>query len=230
MTNHGLIDGAFTWLSAREIENQGVISGDELALTADLLRNLPAANADPLTRGVIAANRRLDLGIGVLENRGRIASGGDLVIGGALDADARALGFAQAVLNTGTLTSDGDFVLQAGQLQHSEGALLSGKRVGIDILGDVHVIGAQILASDALALRAGGDIAITSTLRDAGGNTALDQLARVAITDAAASDALTLISGGDLRLFAATPHPRQWRADRAPGQPHSRPRRRPAAR
>jgi len=125
-----------------EIENQSTISGDAVAISADLLRNLPAANADPFHSDIIAASQRLDLGIGILENRNHISNAGDLMIGGALDDDGQALGFAQAALNTGTITSDG--------------ALLSGHRVGIDILGNVRVIGAEILANEALTLGLGG--------------------------------------------------------------------------
>jgi len=153
ISNDGRIDGAFTWLSAAEIHNLGGwIGGDDLAITADLLHNGSASGADSARSGTLAANQYLNLGIGVLHNHAgsRISSGGEIAIGGALDGDGRATGFAQSIHNTGLISSDGRFALNAAHLHLGEGALMSGQRIGVDVLGTIGILGAEIVARDAL--------------------------------------------------------------------------------
>ncbi|MEY4713473.1 MAG: hypothetical protein RIS88_2923, partial [Pseudomonadota bacterium] len=100
LTNRGLIDGGQVDIDARMIRNLGTgrLYGDRIALAAEVLVNASEGAASP----VIAARGRMDLGVGTLDNREHalIFSAGDLVIGGTLDADRRALSRAGTVRNS----------------------------------------------------------------------------------------------------------------------------------
>ena len=100
LNNFGLIDGDSTVIKANDVNNIGTarIYGGHLAIQANKLNNLE--NADG-TAATIAARERLDLGVGNLINRNHslILSLGNLYIGGKLDENNQATGYANSIDN-----------------------------------------------------------------------------------------------------------------------------------
>ena len=100
LNNFGLIDGDTTVIKANDVNNIGTarIYGGHLAIQANNLNNLE--NADG-TAATIAARERLDLGVGNLINRNHslILSLGNLYIGGKLDENNQATGYANSIDN-----------------------------------------------------------------------------------------------------------------------------------
>lgn len=100
LDNFGLIDGDTTVIKANDVNNIGAarIYGSHLAIQANNLNNLE--NADG-TAATIAARERLDLGVGNLVNRNHslIMSLGDIYIGGKLNENNQATGYANSIDN-----------------------------------------------------------------------------------------------------------------------------------
>lgn len=120
LTNYGLIDGQNTYLKATTLNNLGTgrIYGDYLAIQAGTLSN-DARNG---VAGTIAARSRLDLGIGTLNNSNGalIYSGGDMSIGGNLDANRRAAGSALTLNNSGAqIQAQGNLGITADTITNS---------------------------------------------------------------------------------------------------------------
>ena len=102
LVNRGLLDGHTTHIDAGTLTNIGTgrIYGDRIAINAGTLNNV-AENIGGVERSAtIAARQRLDLGVGVLTNRGQslIFSDGDAFIGGGLNG-LDAVGTAQRIDN-----------------------------------------------------------------------------------------------------------------------------------
>ncbi|SUT96295.1 filamentous hemagglutinin outer membrane protein [[Actinobacillus] rossii] len=99
LTNYGLLDGKENIIKTRILDNLGTgrIYGDHLAIQADHLNNLNQGEKS----ATIAARHRLDLGVGTLVNRDHslIFSLGDMAIGGQLDENNQARGYAKFVDN-----------------------------------------------------------------------------------------------------------------------------------
>ena len=100
LDNFGLIDGDTTVIKANDVNNIGTarIYGSHLAIQANNLNNLE--NADG-TAATIAARERLDLGVGNLVNRNHslIMSLGNIYIGGQLNENNQATGYANSIDN-----------------------------------------------------------------------------------------------------------------------------------
>ncbi|WP_170948512.1 hemagglutinin repeat-containing protein [Bordetella genomosp. 5] len=116
LANAGLIDGGFTRISANEVTNTGRIYGDRVAIQTPTLKNEPNA--------VIASRGDLDLGVNTLINREHalIYAGGDMGIGGALDASHRAAGEA-------TLVSNDSATIEVAGNAHITAALLRNRNL-----------------------------------------------------------------------------------------------------
>ena len=113
LANAGLIDGGFTRIDAGEVVNTGRIYGDRIAIQTPTLKNEPNA--------VIASRGDLDLGVNTLINREHalIYAGGDMRVGGALDASGKATGQATLVSNdSATIEVAGDAHIAAALLQN----------------------------------------------------------------------------------------------------------------
>ncbi|PJG85311.1 hemagglutinin repeat-containing protein, partial [Conservatibacter flavescens] len=99
VTNYGLLDGTENIIKTATLNNIGTgrIYGDHLAIQADDLNNL----SDGEKSATIAARERLDLGVGTLINRDHslIFTLGDIAIGGQLNAQNQATGYAKLVDN-----------------------------------------------------------------------------------------------------------------------------------
>ena len=100
LNNFGLIDGDTTVIKVNDVNNIGTarIYGGHLAIQANNLNNLE--NADG-TAATIAARERLDLGVGNLVNRNHslIMSLGNIYIGGQLNENNQATGYANSIDN-----------------------------------------------------------------------------------------------------------------------------------
>ena len=100
LNNFGLIDGDTTVIKANDVNNIGTarIYGGHLAIQANNLNNLE--NADG-TAATIAARERFDLGVGNLVNRNHslIMSLGNIYIGGQLNENNQATGYANSIDN-----------------------------------------------------------------------------------------------------------------------------------
>ena len=100
LDNFGLIDGDTTVIKANDFNNIGTarIYGSHLAIQANNLNNLE--NTDG-TAATIAARERLDLGVSNLVNRNHslIMSLGNIYIGGQLNDNNQATGYANSIDN-----------------------------------------------------------------------------------------------------------------------------------
>nr|WP_257626252.1 hemagglutinin repeat-containing protein [Janthinobacterium sp. NKUCC06_STL] len=99
LNNRGLIDGINTEVNAGVLNNvgSGRIYGDHLSIAAGAIDN----NVEAGQAAVIAARTRLDIGAQTINNNEHalIFSGGDMAIGGALDASRFAVGQAAQLTN-----------------------------------------------------------------------------------------------------------------------------------
>ncbi|AYR22686.1 hemagglutinin repeat-containing protein [Herbaspirillum rubrisubalbicans] len=133
--NRGLIDGVNTIIESSTVNNLGTgrIYGDNIAIGADVLNN-QAETVDGVTSApVIAARNRLDIGAGVINNseHGLIYSVGDMVIGGALDANKKAVGSAREVNNSSaTINADGNLSIAAGSINNNNAHLETTDQTG----------------------------------------------------------------------------------------------------
>lgn len=118
--NRGTIDGVNTVIETITLNNLGTgkIYGDTVALGATTLNNLAENGAAP----VIASRGRLDIGAQTINNseHALILSGGDMLIGGSLDAAKQATGQA-TVLNNGSasIESLGNLSINAAQINNT---------------------------------------------------------------------------------------------------------------
>lgn len=105
LVNRGVLDAQTTRVDAGDLQNLGTgrIYGDHIAIQATTLNNAPETINGVTSAPVIAARERLDIAVGTLVNGldALLLSGGDLAIGGTLDAQHRASGSAQSILNAG---------------------------------------------------------------------------------------------------------------------------------
>ncbi len=111
-----------TWIQASNaVYNIGRIYGDDVAIGAQSVTNDGILNADGTTNqaGVIAARNDLDLGATTIVNRehATIISLGDMAFGGALDANHKATGISDSILNaSATIDAGNNLNLQTASL------------------------------------------------------------------------------------------------------------------
>ncbi|AQR69208.1 hypothetical protein BZG29_13300 [Janthinobacterium sp. LM6] len=117
LNNHGVIDGISTQLNVGTLNNMGTgrIYGDHLSIGGGTVNN----DVEGGVAATIAARSRLDIGVTTLNNRehGLIFSGGDMAIGGYLDGNRIATGWAGSVTNaSATIEALGNLDLGASQV------------------------------------------------------------------------------------------------------------------
>jgi filamentous hemagglutinin len=120
-TNRGLVDGSTTRIQANIVTNLGTgrIYGDSIGIGAQALTNKEETIGGITKAASIAARTRLDIGAQTIVNQEHalIYSDGDMAIGGALDANWRATGRAQSLLNaSATIEAANDLSLATGVL------------------------------------------------------------------------------------------------------------------
>ena len=131
LDNFGLIDGDTTVIKANDVNNIGTarIYGSHLAIQANNLNNLE--NTDG-TAATIAARERLDLGVGNLVNRNHslIMSLGNIYIGGQLNENNQATGYANSIDNgSATIEALGSGWIKTHHLLNQDLHLRLGKKV-----------------------------------------------------------------------------------------------------
>lgn len=119
VTNRGLIDGINTVVKGNTVTNLGTgrIYGDHLSIGANTLTNTVESG----TAATIAARNRLDIGATTINNQehSTLFSGGEMSIGGALDANNNATGRANVINNeSATIESLGNMRLAANQINN----------------------------------------------------------------------------------------------------------------
>ena len=153
LDNFGLIDGDTTVIKANDVNNIGTarIYGSHLAIQANNLNNLE--NADG-TAATIAARERLDLGVGNLVNRNHslIMSLGNIYIGGQLNENNQATGYANSIDNgSATIEALGSGWIKTHHLLNQDLHLKLGKKV------EKEQINEYSLGSDSHRYRGGVD-------------------------------------------------------------------------
>ena len=153
LNNFGLIDGDTTVIKANDLNNIGTarIYGGHLAIQANNLNNLE--NADG-TAATIAARERLDLGVGNLVNRNHslIMSLGNIYIGGQLNENNQATGYANSIDNgSATIEALGSGWIKTHHLLNQDLHLKLGKKV------EKEQINEYSLGSDSHRYRGGVD-------------------------------------------------------------------------
>ena len=131
LDNFGLIDGDTTVIKANDVNNIGTarIYGSHLAIQANNLNNLE--NTDG-TAATIAARERLDLGVSNLVNRNHslIMSLGNIYIGGQLNENNQATGYANSIDNgSATIEALGSGWIKTHHLLNQDLHLKLGKKV-----------------------------------------------------------------------------------------------------
>lgn len=122
LINRGLIDSVGdTFITVANIDNIGTgqIYGDHIAIESTTLGNTNEASGGITSAASIAARERLDIGSSDISNQadGLIFSGGDLAIGGSLDANHSATGSATSITNSGaSIESLGGLSIAANSL------------------------------------------------------------------------------------------------------------------
>lgn len=121
LINRGLIDGRDTRIDAGTLDNigSGRIYGDNVSIGAGTVNN----DAEGAQSGTIAARATLDIGAGTINNREHalIFSAGDMSLGGALDAQRRAVGRGGTLNNlSAEIESLGDMAIAMNQINNHD--------------------------------------------------------------------------------------------------------------
>ncbi|PUE12943.1 hemagglutinin repeat-containing protein [Limnohabitans sp. T6-20] len=124
LTNRGLIDGADTRIQATALNNLGTgrIYGDRVAIAANTLHNQEETVGIVTRAATIAGRERVDMGVQSLTNRENalIYSGGDMALGGSLNATWRANGAAQSIHNnSATIEAAQGLTIQAVNIRNT---------------------------------------------------------------------------------------------------------------
>lgn len=137
---------------------------------------------------------------------------GDLDTNGALlsgaDVDISVRG---NLVNSGSIAGRQLVSIDAGNIRNLAGAQISGQQVGLQARQDIEIIGSTITATDAIGLKAGGNITVASTTHESsnGGQrvvqqtTTLDRVAGLYVTNKNGAGVLSVNAGGDVELRAA---------------------------
>ncbi|MEN5209187.1 filamentous hemagglutinin N-terminal domain-containing protein [Stenotrophomonas terrae] len=136
---------------------------------------------------------------------------GDLANNGALLAGANVdLKLRGDFVNEGDVAGRKLVSIDAGNIRNLAGANISGQQVGLQAKQNIDIIGSKVTATDALSVKAGGDITVASTTRswESGGthaqsSTSIDRVAGLYVTSPSGIGALTVNAGGDVTLTGA---------------------------
>ena len=124
LTNRGLIDSAgLTRINASQVNNvgSGRIYGDHVAIATGTLTNDVETVGGVTQAGTIAARQRLDIAASMITNREHslIYSGGDMGIGGTLDANSVAVGSGNTLNNlSARIESAGNMSIAMGTINN----------------------------------------------------------------------------------------------------------------
>lgn len=137
---------------------------------------------------------------------GDLGNDGALLAGAEVDVKLRG-----DLVNSGTIAGRQLVSIDAGNIRNLSGGQISGAQVGLSARQDIDIIGSTVKATDALALKAGGNITVASTTtewKDQGDRlsqqkTTLDRVAGLYVTNPGGEGVLSVVAGGDIGLKAA---------------------------
>ncbi|HDS1524668.1 TPA: hemagglutinin repeat-containing protein [Stenotrophomonas maltophilia] len=137
---------------------------------------------------------------------GDLGNDGALLAGAEVDVKLRG-----DLVNSGTIAGRQLVSIDAGNIRNLSGGQISGAQVGLSARQDIDIIGSTVKATDALALKAGGNITVASTTtewKDQGDRlsqqkTTLDRVAGLYVTNSGGDGVLSVVAGGDIGLKAA---------------------------
>ncbi|WP_294989962.1 hemagglutinin repeat-containing protein [uncultured Stenotrophomonas sp.] len=137
---------------------------------------------------------------------GDLGNDGALLAGAEVDVKLRG-----DLVNSGTIAGRQLVSIDAGNIRNLAGGQISGAQVGLSARQDIDIIGSTVKATDALALKAGGNITVASTTtewKDQGDRlsqqkTTLDRVAGLYVTHPGGEGVLSVVAGGDIGLKAA---------------------------
>lgn len=135
---------------------------------------------------------------------------GDLDGNGALLAGANVdIKLGNGLVNTGNIAGRKLVTIDAGNIEHLGGSI-SGQYVGLSSDKDIRVVGAAVTATDALSVKAAGNVTVASTVEtQRGGGTyqyetnRIDRVAGLYVTNPSGDGMLSVVAGGDISLRAA---------------------------
>ncbi|WP_241899215.1 hemagglutinin repeat-containing protein [Stenotrophomonas maltophilia] len=135
---------------------------------------------------------------------------GDLDGQGALLAGANVdIKLGNGLVNTGNIAGRKLVTIDAGNIEHLGGSI-SGQYVGLSSDKDIRVAGATVTATDALSVKAAGNVTVASTVEtQRGGGTyqyetnRIDRVAGLYVTNPSGDGMLSVVAGGDISLQAA---------------------------
>lgn len=135
---------------------------------------------------------------------------GDLDGNGALLAGANVdIKLGNGLVNTGNIAGRKLVTIDAGNIEHLGGSI-SGQYVGLSSDKDIRVVGAAVTATDALSVKAAGNVTVASTVEtQRGGGTyqyetnRIDRIAGLYVTNPSGDGMLSVVAGGDISLQAA---------------------------
>lgn len=135
---------------------------------------------------------------------------GDLDGNGALLAGANVdIKLGNGLVNTGNIAGRKLVTIDAGNIEHLGGSI-SGQYVGLSSDKDIRVVGAAVTATDALSVKAAGNVTVASTVEtQQGGGTyqyetnRIDRVAGLYVTNPSGDGMLSVVAGGDISLQAA---------------------------
>ncbi|EMF60360.1 hemagglutinin repeat-containing protein [Stenotrophomonas maltophilia] len=135
---------------------------------------------------------------------------GDLDGQGALLAGANVdIKLGNGLVNTGNIAGRKLVTIDAGNIEHLGGGI-SGQYVGLSSDKDIRITGATVTATDALSVKAAGNVTVASTVEtQRGGGTyqyetnRIDRVAGLYVTNPSGDGMLSVVAGGDISLQAA---------------------------
>lgn len=148
LNNRGLIDSnGQTRIDAKIVNNLGTgrVYGDAVSIGAGTVNNDTEVANGATSSGTIAGRKRLDIGASVINNREHalIFSGGDMTIGGALNAGRRAVGQATELNNlSATIESLDNMSISAAQINNYDTHIQKGSPL-TTVTGPVASIGIE---------------------------------------------------------------------------------------
>uniref|UniRef100_UPI003870131C hemagglutinin repeat-containing protein n=1 Tax=Stenotrophomonas pigmentata TaxID=3055080 RepID=UPI003870131C len=136
---------------------------------------------------------------------------GDLNDNGALLAGANVdLKLRGDFVNQGDVAGRKLVSIDAGNIRNLAGANINGEQVGLQARQDIDIIGSKVTATDALSVKAGGNVTVASTTRSwenggshAQSSTSIDRVAGLYVTSPSGIGALKVNAGGDVTLTGA---------------------------
>ncbi|MDM0030084.1 hemagglutinin repeat-containing protein [Variovorax saccharolyticus] len=148
LNNRGIIDSnGQTRIDANIVNNLGTgrVYGDAVSIGAATVNNDTEVVNGATSSGTIAGRKQLDIGASVINNREHalIFSGGDMTIGGTLDAGRRAVGQATELNNlSATIESLDNMSISAAQINNYDTHIQQGSPV-TTVTGPVASIGIE---------------------------------------------------------------------------------------